>query len=216
MYKRIKIYSVILAVIYGLIIINGAFDFAKGFMLGVDKSKAELKTGVSSTIYHFMVEPVESKGTFPETIINQLTGEEIHVEACEYMLSIINPPSTVATTVIPLIKGLVAIIFVVLVIYALYLFFMTIRSVTKDKIIDGAVIKKIRKIGWIIVAMFVYQAVVYIVDYCIVKDILKMENYKIIMDYSSYSTLVLGIVTLLLAEILKVSLFLKEEQDLTI
>jgi len=216
MYKKIKIYSVVLAVIYGAVFMQGAWEFAQGFMMGINKGTSEMEAGVTGSIYHFMVRPHGGYASFPETTINQITGQEVKIEANEYIFSVVTSGSDKSALIIAVIKGLMSFVFVGLVVYVFILFFKTIRAVTKDKIIDESVIRKIRKIGWIIIFIFSYRMIFYIADYCIAKETLKIANYEIIMDYSGYTTLVLGIVTLLLGEILKVSLYLKEEQDLTI
>jgi hypothetical protein len=45
---------------------------------------------------------------------------------------------------------------------------------------------------------------------------MEIENYEIVMGQPDYMMLVLGLVILILAEILRMSLKIKEEQDLTI
>ena len=48
------------------------------------------------------------------------------------------------------------------------------------------------------------------------RNIMAIENYEIVMGQPDYMMLVLGLVILILSEILKMSLKIKEEQDLTI
>lgn len=50
----------------------------------------------------------------------------------------------------------------------------------------------------------------------ILRSIMEIENYQIVVGQPDYMMLVLGLVILIMAEILKMSLKIKEEQDLTI
>jgi len=99
-----------------------------------------------------------------------------------------------------------------------FIFFNVIYNITKNKIITDSVILKIRIMGWIMTIFFLTDTLMRFTNIETAKYLINIENYKIKgLDLeANIIYLCLGLVTLLLAEILKVSLNLKKDQDLTI
>ena len=96
------------------------------------------------------------------------------------------------------------------------MFFRVIRAASKGNLIDLKVIKRIRKIGIILILFYIADILANTIDTLKAEYLVHFENYNFFIDFSGFGTLILGIVTLLLAEILHMTLKMKEEQDLTI
>lgn len=219
MNRKIKIYSIVLAVVYVTMITYHVFKGFDDFKAGFEMGMSETKSGKNVEIYHFKVEPVSGRYTFPSEVMNLLTNKPVSIEASEYKVKLFATDYIMPEWVSVL--NAVRIIFTFLVLVVLFyipvLFFSIIRSVTKDKIIDGRVIGKIKRIGWLLVGFFIYDFVFFkLLEPITVRHIMQFKDYNIVSDFSDLTVLILGLVTLLMGEILNISLKLKEDQDLTI
>jgi hypothetical protein len=217
--KNIKIYSLIIAIIYCAIIIQtiyeGALDFKSGFEAGMN----DARNNVHSELFHIKVEPANGQFSFPEVIKNTLTGENINAEVGEYKLKISSTHKAHSTGVLifNIFKTICAFAMLAAFIYIPFLFFSIIKSVNKGGILQAKTIKKISRIGWILLGVFIYTILVYnIGDAIVAKQIISLEGYKIVPNFSNFSSLFLSIIVLFLGEILKHTAKLKEEQELTI
>jgi len=219
MNTKIKLYCIILSVIYAGIIISHLASSAEIFMKGVELGHDSAEKNSSLYIYHFKVTPENRRYSFPEKMNNSLTGEEMNVEVGEYKIMMNELPEGADSTkekILLIVKYLLSFVFVATIIYLPFVFFRIIKGTTKNNIIEIKVIQNISKMGWLLVAMFAIETLISVMDVSSIRNLVKIEGYNIVMDYSNYMLLILGVVTLLLAEVLRVSLKLKEDQDLTI
>lgn len=212
---KIKIYCILLTVVYVVIIVNSAYqgraDFMEGFKQGVNKD-------FSSEVYSLNLEPKDGKYTFPEQLKNEKNNLYISVEANKYLIKTNTSYDTVPSG-LKIIK-LVSIVFIAFLAFSLLfspiLFFSIIYSITKNRIITSSLILRTKVLGWLLVLFSIIEIFYTINETMILQNIINVENYEIVMGQPDYMMLVLGLVILILAEILKMSLKIKEEQDLTI
>ena len=219
MNKRIKILCLLLSIIYTGVVIYCIFDFGDGIMAGYKQGKEQAK-GSSKNIQrlHVKVKPIEGVYTYPDRTINTLTGQEIKAEVSDYRIAF-DSSDTPLPSYVEILRGIVillAVIVLIGLIYLPFLFFSIIKSATKGKMLEHKTIRNIQRVGYLLIIYYLINIVAYLSDFVIAKHIVTLEKYRIIVDLSDFSFLFLGLVTLLLAEILKVSVQLKEEQDLTI
>lgn len=217
MENKIKLYSIVLAIAYfGMLIFSiyqGADDFMAGFKLG-RQGKA-----TNWEIHNVKVKPTAGNYSYPEALKNLKNGQVINAEAKEFVISMpvsSSEHSTMSSTV-KILQLIFAFVFLFIFIRIPILFFTIIRSILKGSILDKKTIKQIATIAWLLIGYYALSLLLYnIGEVCISQQLLQLENYEIISDYSDTTVLILGMVTLLFAEILKLSLRMKEEQDLTI
>jgi len=221
MEKKIKLYSIILALVYFSLVIysfyQGLESFQAGFNMGresaMDISKSSLE------IHHFKVKPVDGAYTYPELITNTKTGEQIKAETREYAVLMNAPFSSHSTLsfIIKILQLLFSFVFIFIFFCIPVLFFKTIRSIIKGNILNKGNIRRISALSWLLIGYYLLNLLLYNMgETYITKQLLQLDNYEVVSDYSDMTALILGIVTLLFAEILKLSLRMKEEQDLTI
>jgi len=222
MNSRIKILCIILSLIYAGLIISSVAPAFEIFKTGIDLGKVSSNKNTRYEIYHFNVVPKTinfGNYTFPTTLTNVATGEEIKAEATGYKVGIAKSQDenhSLGGIIVLIIKLILSLIIIGLIVYIPILFFGIVKASTKGNIIEAGVIKKVSKLGWSLIGILTIDILVIGSDYITIKQLIELEHYRIMMDYSSYYLLILGTVTLLLAEVLKVSLNLKEEQELTI
>ncbi|MBF0574711.1 DUF2975 domain-containing protein [Dysgonomonas sp. GY617] len=219
MNKRIKILCLLLSAIYIGVVIYCIFDFGDGMMAGYRHGKKQAQNS-STNIQrlHVKVKPIEGVYTYPDKMINTLTGQEVKAEVSDCRIAL-DSSDTPLPSYMKISRGVVvvlAIIVLIGLIYLPFLFFSIVKSATRGKMLEHKTIRKIQRVGYLLIIYYLINTVVYLSDFIIAKQIVTLEKYRIIFDFSDFSFLFLGLVTLLLAEILKVSVQLKEEQDLTI
>jgi hypothetical protein len=225
MYRKIKIYSVVLAVIYafllGYYVYQGVYSFYAGIKLSMEEAENKKSTGErgEAEVYHFKVEPRLGIYTYPETIINNADRQYIQAEVSEYKLKAMNMGDKMPAYLVILgyVRTFMAFVILFGLLYLPFLFFKTIASVVKDRVIDDKTISRIQLMGWFVTGYFIIDLFFYgIFEVVAVEHLFQLQHYKPVVDYTDCTMLILGLVLLLLAEILKVSLRMKEEQDLTI
>lgn len=219
MNNKIKIYCIILSILYTVVVICSMSDtiesFKAGYKIGRESSP---NTPWYMLTLHLRVLPIEGLHTYPEKIINSVTGQEVRAEANNFKIRIENSNIDIPVYV-KVFRGFIialSVVFLAGIVYLPFLFFSVIKSATKGKILEPKVIRNIQRIGYILIIYYVIDSLAYFSDYLIAQYVMTFEKYRAVIDVSDFGLLFLGLVTLLMTEILKVSRQLKEEQDLTI
>lgn len=212
---KIKIYCILLTIVYMVIIANSAYQGSAGFIEGFKKGANK---DFSYEVYYLNLKPKEGKYTFHEQLKNEKDSQYISAEANRYLIKTNSSYNTIPSG-LKIIK-LVCIVFIAILAFSLLfspiLFFSIIYSITKNRIITSSLILRAKVLGWILLLFSIIDILYTINETMIQRSIMEIENYQIVMEQPDYMMLVLGLVILILAEILKMSLKIKEEQDLTI
>ncbi|GHT27814.1 hypothetical protein FACS189432_04910 [Bacteroidia bacterium] len=201
--------------------------FMNGYNEGLDSTKRSLdkqETGNRETavenyeIYFFHAKPKNGLSSFPTSFKNNKNSSLILTNVDSFRAKILNP--------VKLSNGLLAargfrdffsFVVLFLLIYIPIQVYKTIRSVVKNEIFEMKTIHRIRRIGYALLLIFGFLVYHSFVDYAISKALISMEDYKIVFSIQEeYIFLLFGLVTLLFAEILKISHTIKEENDLTV
>jgi len=218
MNNKIKILCIILSVIYIVFIVKSLAPGVEIFRAIVEIGEDSARKNTDYSIFHFNVMPKNHSYTFPSTVTNTISGTEMEAEVLAYKVKMQDPSkyTTTGNILMFTLKFISSIAFLFLIIYLPILFFKITIGATKGNIIESKVIKNISRMGWLLSSMFVLETLVIWLDLITAKQLIELEHYRMVMDFSGYYLLILGLVTLLLAEVLKVSLNMKEEQELTI
>jgi hypothetical protein len=233
MNTRLKIICILFGVAYlfiiGEFIINEAIS---SFKAGLSDEEPEVKninteddsSGVDSSTdlfdsFYFYVKPKAGKNSYPTSMLNKKTEELVQAEAEILSVKIRKqevkiPTWLVVARVFQIISAFVIFFFLI---YIPILVYKVIRSIIQNKIFDNIIVKRIRRIGYSILITF--GSLVYFSSVSTIgaKILIDLEDYKIVFSLNEeYSLLLMGLMTLLFAEILKISHTIKEENDLTI
>jgi len=225
--KRLKIISITFGVVYviiiGGVIYNAMADFWLGFKSGfesvqIDK-EAKTVTSLSSAGYFFLkLKPATGLRTFPDVINNQLDGMSMKAEIETMVVSLNN-----AKELLPKGAVIMDVISYIMVFFGLFIMlfvpvqtFRIIHSITKDKIFNTSNILKLRIIGYALLAYYVVDMVIGYLHYWVASHVIQVEGYELRMNWENATLVLLGLVVLMFAEVLKVSVRMKEEQDLTV
>jgi hypothetical protein len=95
--------------------------------------------------------------------------------------------------------------------------YQIIRSIIKNDIFEIKNVRRMRVIGNCLLVMFAIGVYFMIFSTAQAKQLFAFENYRIVYEIGEdYYLLILGLITLLFAEILKISHTIKRENELTI
>ncbi len=213
MNKKIRTYCLILSFIYVFVVVYTIFtevsSFNAGFRDGIK--------GIPREILHVNLIPKQGVYSFPDKA-NEVSGKiDVRMEMKSAKLLVLNPvkfPLGIRAGYILIVIS--AFIMLGCSVWLPFLFFKVIRAASKGNILELKVIKRIKKIGVILILFYIADVLAYMIDALKAEFLMDLNNYNFFIDFSGFGTLILGIVTLLLAEILQVTFKMKEDQDLTI
>lgn len=102
-------------------------------------------------------------------------------------------------------------------IWAIYLFIRLIIAVNKGDIFVWHNVRRLRRLGIALILCYVCTLAIYYLGYSDVAQVFSNSQYSYsLMQATEVTTLVLGLISLLIAEVFAIGLKMKEEQDLTI
>ncbi|MDR0754200.1 MAG: DUF2975 domain-containing protein [Prevotellaceae bacterium] len=219
MNKKLKIYSLCLAIIYVVFFIHNTYDSGKlaiaGFELGYQQGKSG---NINFNVCASYMKPVAGSITFPSAVLNEKTGEEIPFELRQIIAFIPESPENVPIylkimNIAANISGLIMLAFFV---YIPFVGYKIMKSISHNKFYSIENIKRIKKISLILLLVFVITVFISLTATISTDFYLQIKDYKAYMNDFNYSSFFIGLVLLILSEILRYTKNMKEEQDLTI
>ena len=222
MNKRLKIIAILLGLVYCFAVVNTIISewdsFKAGFNEGRDGYK-DTKAGFSALTnksFFIDIEPKAGIHTFPDSLLNNQTGEMILTEFDKAKVRVEDYNNSWQNTAIMLIISMLALVVMLSLLVIPFMLFKILRSVIKNDVFDNKNIQRFRWIGYIVLAFFAFELMATLYDYWAIKNQIDFETYKIVFNFDGYMYLFLGFGTLLFAEILRISTQMKEDIDLTV
>ncbi|MDR3287244.1 MAG: DUF2975 domain-containing protein [Prevotellaceae bacterium] len=219
MNKKLKIYSFVLAVVYVIFFIHSVFEVGRyavaGFEIGYNKGQ---KNDFDFQICGGFMTPVNGSVTFPTTVLNEKTGKDAYLEFRQVFVYMDNTPEQIPAyvTIVGIIARILTFILLGLFIYLPFVVYKIMKSITKNEFYSILNIKRIRKVAFILLTIFV---IILYNDFSmalLTNAYLQIKDYTAYVGAFNYPLLFIGLVVLVLSEILKYTTVIKEEQDLTI
>ena len=223
MNKRIKILGILFAFFYFFIIGENIIEEIPSFVAGFKEGwkeggRIKENKNISKTETCFLnVVPKMGQYSFPTEFLNSTEGNLIKADVSSM---VVRAESKILPTWLSITYAIA--IFLIFPTFFLLLFipvqaYKTIRSIVKDEIFNMKTITRIRRIGYALLIVFGCTIFTEFILYLVSKQLIDLRDYDIVFSAkSNYIFLLFGLVTLLFAEILKISHTMKEEQDLTI
>lgn len=149
--------------------------------------------------------------------INKNTGMETSgiIKNVPVKIDTANPP--LIYMMLFVLKIFFTVIFLFVIIYIPILFFLIIKPILKGHILSTEVARRTTRMDWILISLFAFMFLLFdLGDYIATKQMINLPGYEITLNPTDWTLLILGLVTLMLGEILKYTLKMKEEQDLII
>lgn len=150
----------------------------------------------------------------PDSIFNEKTQSYVPIWYTQAAIGIQTKDSSITQQ---LIKGLIGLLMLISGGYVIVQFIKLIKTINHYEIFCWRNVRRLRKIGFGLLVMFTMQVSMNLMINLKLSEILVLSNYSIDwISFFSDSSLLLGVVSLVFAEIFAVGLNMKEEQDLTI
>ena len=220
MSKRLYVYTAILAITYIIFFGNRVYEIIDAGIGGAKLGMREFENGEPSNfdVLGGKITPKEGTATFPSAMINNKTGENIRIEFREAIFYLKQLPNIIPLhiKILKISNSLLIFILIGIFIYLPFIAYKVIKSVSKDKFYTIQNINKIREIPILLLCLFFVDSIYKIFTSIINSFYIQLEEYNIIMEELNYSCLFIGLVILILSEILRYTLVIKEEQELTV
>lgn len=191
--------------------INAFFMGARsGFTSAETDKKEELITVLNAGPVCLL--PKSFQGT-NIAIHNQKTNSEVKLWPIEAMVSVDKERSMLLS----LFAQLINIGTLIFTICAIVQFIKLIRRIDKKDVFSHSNVKRLRKLGWILIGAYLCNAIYFLIELYGISQVLEVQGYSLNYwrIFSSLS-LLLGIISFVVAEIFTIGLRTKEEQELTI
>jgi len=225
MNTRLKIICILFGIVYFYFIGATIFElipisisnFKESHKEGYNKVNKKFDDSEKTEVVFFQVKPSSGFRSMPSSVMNLKTGNLIQTEFPIFIAKVNKTqlPQWIKTGnfffVLLAFPLLFAIIFIPVQIYRV------ISSIVKNGIFSPKNINRIRWIGYCLLFIFAGDIFSNFISTAEARSLVTLENYRIIFKMDEeYYWLLFALVTLLFAEILKISHTIKEEQDLTI
>ena len=224
--RRLKVITIALSAVYLLCIGGGIYrgvaEFAKGVQDGMEEAFETQKTGEKLSLFsagfYLTLKPETGFHSFPTTMLNQMDSKPMKAEIEKMVVKMSDvrgqlPEGAFAADICSYFLGFFA-LFVMIMIPVQT--FRVLRSVTMNKIFDPANIRKLRFIGYALLAYYATELIFNLIHYRVSASVVRVDGYSLQVDPGNITLVLLGLVVLMFAEVLKVSVQMKEEQDLTV
>lgn len=147
------------------------------------------------------------------SVTNVRTGEQASIIP---IISMVEAPTKENGTFHAL-NRIASFISVIAGIFCLLQFFYLIRNINRGDIFSWKNVKFLRKLGWALILLFICTLASIVIGNYEASQVLQLNGCEFSYTFAfSDATLILGFISLLVAEVFAIGLKMKEEQDLTI
>ena len=144
---------------------------------------------------------------------NVKSGEFVPVAHGLLMLGMKTPKSLG----VRVLAGVLTWVSLVAIIWALVLFVRIIVAINRSDIFNWLNVRRLRRLGLLLIIDFGCTCLSAYLTLCSLREVFALEHYELdLPDTVNITTLMLGLVAFIVAEVFAIGLKMKEEQDLTI
>ena len=217
---KLSIFAILVGISYFAMVFfsffNGWDDFRRGYTEGSNSRELKEDNKEQTMFIAYMLSDQTSIYHSADTLYNKRTNEKQPVIISE--ARIYYPKADMPRSVK---LGLGFSFFVTLPVLFLYVaipvkFGKLIYDISHEKIFTSLNIRRMRQIGLFLLLVFAFMFVSELIHYFSIQILFDFESYKIHFRFQEFIWLVLGFISLLLAEVMDRAKTLKEEQELTV
>lgn len=217
--KRIKTLCIILLIIFFGSLYQGAvLPFIEGVKYGFAIAKYEIDTQKDTDDF-LMMDVVSKDADYMETTeVNTKTGENVLIRPTNVSVLVHSlPEKPVWWVILQVIYGALIVATLVLGIWIPFLVVKILRSLQHSEVFDRINMKRINRIGLILLSMGIIGSAIQIINVFSAQYMVDLTHYN--FSYAKvidFNALIMGVVILIMNEVLRIAIEIKEEQDLTI
>ena len=203
------------AVLFGYYFIVGV---KAGVEAGIDGNASEASQKKLMNMKYISLLPehlsgLGDNGLFQDSIYNERSGEYVPVSFNSMMVSVDTESTTLEQTAFTLLNFL----HIVICVWSIVLFVRLVISINRSDIFNWKNVHRLRLLGAALIISFCTALLPAYLTFRSVGNVFSVHGYELhLSDTVNTTTLVLGISTLIVAEVFAIGLKMKEEQDLTI
>lgn len=150
-----------------------------------------------------------SKELFTDSVYNEKSGQYVPAAYATMIVSVETPGFWAKNVLGWVIFGAV--------VWALVVFIRLVVSINRSDIFSWRNVRRLRRLGILLLVAFGCSWLGAWLELQAMREVLSLQNYDLILpDESRGVTLLLGLCSLIVAEVFAIGLRMKEEQDLTI
>jgi len=217
--KRIKFLCVVLlAIFFASLYQSVVLPFWEGVKTGYTTAKYQFEHKEQSDNYFLIDVTPKDYAYFDESEINLNTKEGVLIRPNNVTIMTKSLPDKTSTWLI--LKSFVSIFTLIVLALGVLVPFLVVkilRSLQKSEVFDRRNLKRINRIGLILLAIGFFGTLLQIVNVLSAQLIINLSNYN--FSYANvvdFYPIIMGVVILIMNEILRISIEIKEEQDMTI
>ncbi|WP_455592841.1 DUF2975 domain-containing protein [Bacteroides sp.] len=212
MKRRLNILCLLVMIVISYSLIESLYYFSVGFNAGVEMSQTPEGIKQAMTMKPIAVAP-SSFSQFPDSVYNEKT--HTYVPALYGQLVVSVPVQT--STAKMLMNSFVQMFAIAMSVVAVIMFIQLIVSINRSRIFEWRNVRRLRWLGGALILHYLCMLIPLLMAGREVNEVFALRGYTLHQsDLASILTLVLGIVSLIVAEVFSIGLKMKEEQDLTI
>lgn len=217
--ERLKALCIALLIVFFASMYQGAvLPFIEGVKYGLSVAKYEDNTQNKTQEFLLMdVEPKNPNNMIPNEI-NTLTGKPVLMQATNVSI-LLNDVNEQPVWLVALNALYIALTTIVLVlgIWIPFLVVKILRSLQGSWVFERINLARINRIGLILLGIGILVSIIQLMNILTAEYFVDLTNYN--FSYSKiidFNALIMGIVILVMNEVMRIAIELKEEQDLTI
>jgi len=215
--KRLKIITIILGVIYAVILIKYTVVFGQGFRVGFNEGFERTRHETRGAHVHMTrtlnLSLNSEKNLYPSPVVAPMKA---NIQSMSVRISYNREDVPQGLLRAENLTILLVFVLLFVAIFVPVLVFRIVHSITKNKFFNPINIRRLRKVGYALLMLYIAYLVINFINYKIGLYIICLDTYSLQMDWGNVILALLGLVVLMFAEVLKISVRLKEEQDLTV
>ena len=211
MKKKLNLLCAMIFAVLLLSVSENIYSMVWGAIEG-GKAGMENKAGEINNLHPLMLLPDNLSST-SDSIYNEMTGKNVPIWQIQSMVTV----DTDAPGWLALINTLLSFILIIFGIKAVLQFIKFIRNINRSDIFCWANVKLLRKLGTSLLITFAATLTSTYMHTWQLSQVLKIPGYSYNwLNPFSHSSLLLGVLAFVIAEVFAIGLKMKEEQDLTI
>ena len=217
--KRLKTLCVVLLIVFFGSLYQGAvMPFIEGLKYGLAIARYESDTQIKTEEFLLMDVMPKVNDYMEASEMNLKTGEQVLIRP--NTISIIAntlPDKPVWWMIIQSLNALLTLGLLVLGVWIPFLVVKIINSLQNSEVFDRINLIRINRIGVILLAMGIAGTVIQFISIYVAQFMVDLTHYE--FSYAraiDFNALIMGVVVLIMNEVLRIAIEIKEEQDLTI
>lgn len=217
--KQLKILSVVLLVVFlGSLYQGAVLPFLEGLKYGISIANYEEKQDVRTNDFLMLDVKVNNPEYFDTTHVNKLTGERVLIRPSNVSVLVNTMPEEPSWWfAVRVLYGVLLFAVLILGVIIPFLVIKILRSLQNSEVFERINIRRINRIGLMLLVIGLCSTVLQFIQLVSASQMVQLEHFSFSFSrVVDFEALVMGLVILLMNEVLKFSVSMKEDQDLTI